>query len=114
MSAVGEPDVRFQDRHRTFGSRGKSSQLAYVWLGANRTGPDKYDITWLDGTSVSYSNYDPAVFDDWHGVEPCLQIDMSNMWNDAGCGVSAHLICQKPVKWIDPDGNEVQLPLLAG
>jgi hypothetical protein len=81
------------------------SDLAF-WIGLNALANKGFE--WIDGSAVSYENWDFGYPQKLNGVEECVELRTSNRWRDTFCYVNKGWICSIE-KGVDPNNATSQL-----
>ena len=78
-----------------------------LWFGLHQPTPND-PFTWVDKTSLSYTNWGCGEPNNWAGLEDCGILGMgdrndnSNLWNDDTCSKTFNYICQKQIHGASP------------
>ncbi|KAL9980404.1 hypothetical protein ACROYT_G008992 [Oculina patagonica] len=77
-----------------------------TWIGLYRNPKNKSLWLWVDGSPVTYTNWNRGEPNDHPNSEKCAEMYPSGKWNDKKCYAKFSFVCEKRVMSVCEDGKD--------
>jgi hypothetical protein len=76
------------------------------WLGLNTIEREK-DFQWSDGSPAGFTNWNFLEPNNYNGIEECVEVLSTQLWNDVNCYVNRGWMCKIPKGVVPPENPSI-------